>query len=435
MATIRPFRGMRYSDHIDLQAVVAPPYDVLSAAQAAKLGARSAYNAVHIDLPVAPGEQPEERHYRHAAEVLRRWRAEGALRRDDEPAIYLVDQTFRGPDGRERTRRGFVARLVLADLRDGMVRPHEKTHAAARSDRLELMRATHADLSQILLLYPDDDGSVAAQVAAAAKSMPAGAREVRDADGNLCRVVPLGGAPARSIAAMLNDRDLYIADGHHRFETALAYRDERRAAGDHTADTLMTYLCSMSDPGLAVFPAHRLVRGIEVPPMKTVLERLEPAFAISALDDQGDHRAACESLARGLVDDDDPASVFGLCFARESACCTVRLQDTAALRRLEREGSSAAAARLSVTILHRLILRDAIGLDPGQSEGHIDYVTDPAVACQRLAGGSYGLGAFLNAPSVAEVRAIADLGETMPQKSTYFYPKLITGLVFDALGE
>ncbi len=305
MANIRPFRGMRYSDHIDLQAVVAPPYDVLSAAQAAELGARSAYNAVHIDLPVTPGAQPEEQHYRKAADLLGTWRAEGIVRRDDEPAIYLVDQTFRGPDGRERTRRGFIARLVLADPSEGMVRPHEKTHAAARLDRLELVRATHANLSQILLLYPDDDGSVAAQVSLAAEGEPAGVRDVRDADGNLCRVVPLSGAPALRIAAMLRDRELYIADGHHRFETALAYRDERRAAGDHSADTLMVYLCSMSDPGLAVFPAYRLVKGIDIPPMETVLKRLDPAFAITTADGGRDHAADCERLARGLVSEED----------------------------------------------------------------------------------------------------------------------------------
>jgi uncharacterized protein (DUF1015 family) len=434
MAEIRPFRGMRYSDAVDLQDVIAPPYDVLSAAQAAELRARSPYNAVHVDLPVDPGDKPQARHYQLAASLLRSWQATGVLRHDDEPALYLVDQIFRGPDGRERTRRGFVARLSLAELSERTVRPHEKTHAAPLTDRLELMRATHANLSQILLLYPDDDGLVAAEVTAAAESVLTSTREARDADENLCRVAPLGGAPALRIAAMLRDRDLYIADGHHRYETALAYRAERLAAGDHDADTLMVYLCSMSDPGLAVFPAHRLVKGIDVPPLESVLDRLQPAFEISAVTHDGDQTAVCERMARDLADRDEPAGVFGLCFARENACCTVKLRDPKALKRLEEEGCSAAAAHLSVTVLHNLILRDAVGLDPRHTESCVDYVTDPATACNLLAGGGYGLGAFLNAPNVAEVRAIADLGETMPQKSTYFYPKLLTGLVFDELG-
>ena len=267
MAEVTPFRGIRYSDAVTLDDAVAPPYDVISAAQAAALRSRSPYNATHVDLPVMPGEVAETVAYTRSAAMFRTWRADGVLRRDETPRVYLVDQTYRGPDGRERRRRGFVARLRLAAFSEGVVLPHERTHAGPKEDRLNLYRATHADLSQIFLLFPDDDGVLGAALdAAAAGASPAAAREARDGDGNLHRLVPLAGAAVDRVLAGLRGRPLYIADGHHRYETALAYRDERRDAGDHSADTLMVYLCSIGDPGLTVFPTHRLVKGAGVPP-------------------------------------------------------------------------------------------------------------------------------------------------------------------------
>ena len=436
MAEVRPFRGLRYAGTIDLDDLVAPPYDVLSAAQAAELRARSPFNAVHLDLPVGPGESPGAAAYEHAAEALATWRRQGVLQREAEPAIYLVDQTYRGPDGRERTRRGFIARLVLADLEDRVVLPHEKTHAGPKADRLALYRASHADLSQIFLLFPDDDGRVADELNAAAAAVMSSkdAGEARDGDGNTHRIAPLCGAPAARIAALLRDRTLYIADGHHRYETALAYRDERRLFGDHSADTMMVYLCAMNDPGLTVFPTHRLLKGVALPPMATVLERLRPVFDI--LPEGASGRSACEEvLSRELETDADRERVVALYFAREEACVRVRLRDLSALDLLVDEGFTVESAALTVTILHYLIFRDALGIDPAHTEGMIDYVSDLPAAFSRLGTGEYVLGAFINATLVGEVKNIADQAETMPQKSTYFYPKLLTGLVYDALGD
>jgi uncharacterized protein (DUF1015 family) len=434
MAEVTPFRGLRYGDTTDMDAVVAPPYDVLTAAQADALLTRSPHNALHVDLPVRPGEERRAAAYAAAAATFRRWQTDGTLLRDSEPSVYLVDQVYRGPDGRERTRRGFIARLKLADLEDRVVLAHEKTHAGPKMDRLDLYRAAHADLSQIFLLYPDESGAVAAELASAAdEATDEGTRVAHDRDGNTHRVTPVRGAHARLLTELLGDQTLYIADGHHRYETALAYRDERRAAGDHSADTMMVYLCGMSDPGLMVFPTHRLVKGVEVPPMAEVLERLQPAFEV--LPERGAGQDACVLMAHDLRGVAGSGKAFGLYFPREAACCTVRLRDPGAAHRLLDEGFSPDAARLSVTILHYLIFRDALGIDPESTEDHVDYETDPAEAFRRLSGGAYGLGAFLDSTLVDEVRSIADNGETMPQKSTYFYPKLLTGLVYDALGD
>jgi uncharacterized protein (DUF1015 family) len=434
MADVTPFRGIRYRDDIALDDVVAPPYDVLSAAQAEGLRRRSPYNAVHVDLPVTPGATANDEDYATAAATYRRWLTDGVLRRDETPSLTLIDQDYRGPDGRSRTRRGVVTRLRLADLADGVVLPHELTHDGPKVDRLKLYRATHADISQIFLLFADDDGSVGALLDAAAREAPsAAAREARDDDGTVHRVVPIAGAAAERFAAGLRDKSLYIADGHHRYETALAYRDERRAAGDHSADTLMVYLCSMDDPGLTVFPTHRLLRDVPIPPLPEMLERLHPLFETVGEPVYGTE--AAHALLEKLPEQADPGRVFGLYLAHEDACLVVRSREPLATQRLRAGGHSGTAAGLSVTVLHELIFHDILGLSASEVAVSVDYAKSVPDALAELRQGSHGLGAFLNATRVSQVRAIADNGETMPQKSTYFYPKLLTGLVYDSLGD
>jgi uncharacterized protein (DUF1015 family) len=435
MAEVGPFKGLRYDPSlVALDDVVAPPYDVLSPDEAQRLRVRSPYNIAHLDLPLlTPGlGDPYER----AAKTLGGWRDAGVLRRDEEPCLYLVDESFRGPDGFERVRRGVIARLRLSAFSEGVVLPHEKTHEGPKLDRLRLWRATHTTLSPIFLLFPDDRGEVATALARAADqaaARPGAARTARDRDGNATTLTPISGPLVQRLAALLRDERLFIADGHHRYETALAYRDERRAAGDHSADELMVYLCSMRDPGLAVFPTHRLLKGVEIPPMDEVLARLQPAFSVFG--ERGADGSTCAAMVERLGDFADRGKVFGLYFPREQACCTIELRDISAVAHLLDEGFSPDAARLSVTILHYLILRDALGLDPVATEGRIDYATDPGAAYELLGGGGYTLGVFINATSVEEVRAVAEHGETLPQKSTYFYPKLLTGLVLDAMSE
>ena len=433
MAELAPFRGIRYREDIDLATVVAPPYDVIPAAHASDLRTRSPHNAVHLDLPVAPGEAADAAAYDESAAAFHRWQTEGVLVRDAAPSLYLVDQTYRGPDGRERTRHGFVARLRLADFAERVVLPHERTHAGPKVDRLQLYRAAHADLSQIFLLFPDDDGSVAETLAAVHDAPSIVVREARDDDGNQHRVAAITGPSAERLVALLRERPLYIADGHHRYETALAYRDERRAAGDSSADTLMVYLCSMSDEGLAVFPTHRLLHDVDVPPLPELLRRLEPWFDVVSAPVRG--ARACSATLEGLSGRADAVRAFGLYLPAEDACVIVHAREPEAAQRLAASGVSAASADLAVTMLHELILRDALGVGPEHAEDHIDYAKSVPDALAALADGGYTLGVFLNATEVWQVRAIADHGETMPQKSTYFYPKLLTGLVFDALGD
>jgi uncharacterized protein (DUF1015 family) len=434
MADISPFRGIRYRPDVPLDDVVAPPYDVLSAAQAAELRARSRHNVTHVDLPVPPGAEATDDAYALAAATFRDWRKEGVLVRDELPGVVVIDQTYTGPDGRERTRRGFVARLRLAGLDERVVLPHERTHAGPKMDRLRLYRATHADISQIFLLFPDDDGSAGRDLEAAAAALPDSAwRAAHDGDGNTHRCAALAGPAAERVAEALAGRPVYIADGHHRYETALAYRDERRAMGDFSADTLMVYLCSLNDPGLTVFPTHRLVHSVPELTLARLTELANPFFEVVGEPAVG--AEACRAALEALPEQADPARVFGLYLSREDTCITVKTREPAASERLAAGGFSPAAAGLSVTMLHELLFREALGLEHEDAERHVDYAKNVPDALAALKGGRYELGAFLNATLVDQVRAIADQGEVMPQKSTYFYPKLLTGLVFDALGD
>ena len=453
MAEVRPFRGLRYGPNVPLGRVICPPYDVISPEQAAGYRRRSPFNAINLELPAAPAPpttaapaplvDPTGR-YREAARLLDELRRSHTLVLDAEPYLYVVDSTYRGPDGRQRTRRGFIARLRLEDLAAGVVLPHEKTHAGPMADRLNLMRATHSNFSQIFLLYADDKGEIAAALTASLAAQapaasattaaaPPAAQSVTDDDGTAHELTPVTGATAAQVSALLAQQHLYIADGHHRYEMALAYRDERRAAGDHSADEVMVYLCGMQDPGLMVFPTHRLIKDVALPPMAEVIERLEPAFAVSR-EGSGD-QSACRRMVDSLSSFADLGKVFGLYFPREQSCLTAELRDLSAADRLLAEGFSPDAARLSVTILHYLILRDALGLEPTGMEGKIDYEPDPAEAFRKMNGGDYEIGAFLNPTLLSEVKTIADHGETMPQKATYFYPKPLTGLVFNVMDE
>ena len=346
MAHISPFRGIRYRPDIRLDDVVAPPYDVLSAAEAAELRDRSPYNAVHVDLPVPPGTEADDEAYLRAAHTFRSWREQGVLVQDELPGIVVVDQTYMGPDGHERIRRGFIARLRLASLEQRVVLPHERTHAGPKVDRLRLYRATRADISQIFLLFPDDDGSAGRSLDAATGDIPEQAwRTARDGDGNVHRAAPVAGPAAERVTEALRDVPLYIADGHHRYETALAFRDERRAMGDFSADTLMVYLCSLHDPGLTVFPTHRLVHGVPALSLARLTELMTPYFEVVGAPVMG--AQACREALDALPDQADPARVFGLYLPKEDVCVTVRAREPEASRRLAASGSSPAAAGCS----------------------------------------------------------------------------------------
>ena len=429
MADISLFRALRYgATRVDLQTVVVPPYDVLSEAEARAYRQSSPYNAIHLDMPADEEAAVGEDRYAHAAAEFARWQRERVLLRDGQPALYVLTQDFRGPDGVLRRRRGFIGRLGLGEPGSEVLRPHEATNSGPLRDRLALLRAGHANFSPIFALYADTQQPVWETLATAERPVPP--LELRDRDGTTHILQPAVGPQAVAAAALLGGATLIIADGHHRAEAALAYREERRALGDRSADSVMAYFCGTQDSGLEIFPAHRLLRGIQLPSPELLRQRLAARFEIVAEAAGGltDPSALLHRL-RGQA----TAPHFALLLARERLTLIVRPRGEGAVRSLIDGGLSPELAALPVTILHHLLLPEVFGVAPQASEHLLAYTHRSEEVVERLRAGEYQLGIVLTGASVEDVLRVVAAGQTMPQKATYFFPKLLTGLLFNPL--
>jgi uncharacterized protein (DUF1015 family) len=416
MAEVRPLTALHYNLAAipDLNDVVAPPYDVIDSGRREQLLARSPFNVVEIDLPVAPsGGDP----YEHAAETLEEWELQGILTADREPSLWAITQEYTGPDGSRHTRRGLLCKVRVTPYGPGLVRPHERTQPGPKQDRLSLTEATRHNLSPIFSLHPGDawrhiEGYTRADPWA----------EVTDDDGTVNRIWRIDDADAhRAVSAELADAELLIADGHHRYETARTYADAIGGDGPHRY-TLMA-LVSLEDPGLTVFGYHRLLTDLGD---STKQEALRDAL-LSNFD-----------VEEVPLDQLDPAGeegigVFGYVDAHHRKGFRLRLKDPGALEAAI-PGTSEAYRTLDAAILETVILRDGLGMSAEDVEAKrgIAYTASAEEAIASLDGKTDAL--FLMRPTpVEQVRAVADAGETMPPKSTFFYPKLLTGLVFNPL--
>jgi uncharacterized protein (DUF1015 family) len=432
---IRPFRALRYDPDVvgDLGAVVAPPYDVLSEHDRRRLFARNPKNVVRLDAPGdEPGDADDER-YRRAARTLAAWRSDGTLHKDPRAAIYVSEQTFLVPGTDvERTQRGFFARLRLEPLEPGSgVRPHERTLAAAREDRYRLLRATGVNTSPVVGLYDDPSGRAAAILAELAAA-PA-AIDVRDDDGTRHRlwVVDADGPAAERVAELVSIASagpVTIADGHHRYETALRYRDERRMSRSCEEDPafdylLMLFLETTAEP-LTVLPTHRLVVGLGddgVDVLWGALDELfdvEPAGRDELIDQFGG--------AAGRGGD----GRFGLWTRGRGARLTAR---RSAFEALLPPGGSAGRG-LDVVVLGAALDRlSGIAPESVATSERVRFTKSAADALDAVDAGRDGAdAAFLLEPTpVASIQAVAADGDVMPQKSTYFLPKALTGLVIN----
>jgi uncharacterized protein (DUF1015 family) len=407
--------------HYDLAAagplddVVAPPYDVIDAEQRAALVARSPYNVVQIDLPVG-GDDP----YGAAAALYARWQAEGILVRDAEPALWAHEQRYRGPDGVERTRRGFFARVRVEEYGAGRIRPHERTHPGPKEDRLRLTRATRANLSPIFSLYSDPSATAWRALEAATTGPPWGVAS--DGDGTVHRLwrVADGGVIGRVVESLAGV-ELLIADGHHRYETARVYAEEIGGEGDHRY--VLMCLVALEDPGLTIFPTHRLVAGLDAARWAALDAAIDRDFnARTVSREEIAPRAGDGPLEIGYIDSR----------TREPVALTLRDQ---AIADAALPTASAAYRRLDTGVLEALLLKGALALsDEDISHLHgFGYARDTAQALALIDSGEYDV-AFLMAPTpVLQVREVAAAGESMPPKSTYFFPKLLTGLLFNPL--
>ncbi len=418
MADVQPFPALHYdlARVGSLQDVTAPPYDVIDAAQRAELLSRSPFNVVEIDLPQGG---PDEDPYAHAASTLEDWVLEGILSQDHEPALWGLTQEYVAPDGSRHTRHAILARVRVEDYGPGRVRPHERTQPGPKQDRLDLTRATRHNLSPIFSLTSSDAWP---RLDAATAGGPWG--EVTDDDGTVHRVWRVTDpAVHEAVAAELADAELLIADGHHRYETARAYRDEVGGDGPHNY-TLMA-LTALDDPGLTVFPTHRLLSGLADDPDKRehLREGLRELFEIEEVGDEELDPAGEEGLG-----------VFGYVDAHHRRPTRLRLKDTAELDRML-EGRPEAYRRLDVAILETLVLKGILGMseaDIAEKRG-IGYAKSIPEVTSQLGEGKYDAAFVLRPTPVEQVREVAATGETMPPKSTYFFPKILSGIVFNPL--
>lgn len=426
MVMLRPFRALRYNPPTvgDLAAVVAPPYDVISDAYRDTLYARSEYNVIRLIL------NRDADRYTAAGALLREWRRTGVLLQDTQAVLGYYVENFTLPDGTARERAGVLGAVRLESFDTGHIRPHERTFARAKEDRMRLLQACRTNLSPIFGLYADKQDALqpARRVAA---SRPADI-DLRDDTGERHRLWLLTDpADIGAISDALAAESVVIADGHHRYETALAYRDRRRAEGavdpEARHNFILMYLASMSDPGLVILPTHRvLVDGMRGAPA-SLPDRLRRYFRLTAF--AGSARAEFKAALRHAP------GRFGVAVAGADQLFVASVDDVATIEPYL-STLTPAVRRLDVTVLDRVILRGLLDVDCTQAAqaGRLTYTHDEDGALDAVRRGAQA--AFLiNPPSMDEVVAVCVAGETMPEKSTYFFPKLLTGLVFHALDD
>jgi uncharacterized protein (DUF1015 family) len=431
MVRIAPFRGVFYNPKKirDLARVVTPPYDVISPEEQEKLYRKSPYNFVRLDF----SQEPDP--YAAVAELFANWQAEGIFERDEESAIYYAVHKFALKDGGFKERQGFYALTQLQDFSSGEIRPHEKTLEAPKQDRLQLMLASHAQLSSIFALYSQPKGSLN-RILSEQTEGKAPFIEVKLDGGDECRLWRITDpALIREIQREMKEQRLVIADGHHRYEATLKYRDRLRSDGSSTGresfNYILTYFANMNDESVVILPTHRLVRGYEPKAFLQLEEALQTYFYIEQYPKTPEGKS---SFLKALKNTGKKHRVIGASFKRDPRYLILRLKNKRIMQRLAKD-LSAPSRELEVSILHHLILEHILGLSPEQqtSGEAIWYSQDEEAVLQALEKDDYQSAFVLNATKSADILAIVDGGETMPQKSTYFYPKLISGLVVNKI--
>jgi uncharacterized protein (DUF1015 family) len=416
MAEIQPLQALHYDPAVTdgLQDVVSPPYDVIDDELRTALLARSPHNVVEIDLP-----EGDEDRYDRAAQTLARWRADGIVVADQQPALWTLAQDYTGPDGRQRTRQGFFARVRIEEYGPGRIRPHERTHPGPKEDRLRLTRATQANLSPIFSLYSDPSGEALGALTAAAGDADWATTTDDDGTVNHLRRVTDPEAIA-TVQRVLADTELLIADGHHRYETARVYAEEIGGDGPHRY--VMMCLVAIEDPGLTVFPTHRLVRGLDDHRRAALQETINRDFTIEPLSTDPELAPPeNDSLQIGYLPTRGPALMLTL---RDPVIADGALADHAAAYR-----------RLDTAVLEALVLKDALAMSDDDIDhlNGLGYARDFAQAVQLVRDGTYEAAFFMAPTPVSRIHEVAAAGESMPPKSTYFFPKVPTGLLFNPL--
>lgn len=426
MADVRPFRALRYDPaRVDPALAIAPPYDVISSALQAELYARSPHNIIRIEY----GEQSDDdttdnNRYTRAAADVSSWRDTDVLRRENIPALYHYRLRFEW-DGQQHERDHIFGIVRLEEWAKGVIKPHEHTLSGPKQDRLELLRTTRAQVSPVYCFF---------QPHTANKPPHLTGDILYDFEADSQHHTLSAITAERDIAAlhaMFAESDFYIADGHHRYETALAYRDERRAAaaiwtGDEPENFVLMAMTEASDPGLLVLPTHRLVHS---PMQPGGLDRIRSLFNVQDIGGAGD------DVIGWLDNTPDDATAFVAVGLEHGRAHLLTLHDRAVAGASMPVDESAPWKRLDVNVLQYAILQAVFGIDDAalKAGGAVTYIQSPNEAAAAVVAGTASAAFILNATPVDQIVAVSDVNGRMPQKSTYFYPKLPTGLVLNAL--
>lgn len=440
MAKVVPFRGIRYNTSIfnNLNDVTAPPYDIIPKGSQQELYDKNENNIIRIEYGMDYDTDTEnDNRYTRSGKFFNEWLSEQILLREDSPAFYIYEQIFSLNDGEPvHSLKGIISLVELREFADNVILPHEYTISKAKTDRLNLMRATKANTSPIYSLYLDDEESIANLIEENSEAEPDVSFEstegvqqnlwiVKDAD------------VLNKISLLFEDKKLFIADGHHRYETALNYRRERHEAdgseiGSADYDYVMMMLVSMTNSGLFVFPTHRLVRDIEHFDETILVGFLTEEFSASKIYfTEGDYASIITERLAKTVDE----KLIGL-YTGGNYYYLLKLKDFGSIDS-EITDKSDAYRHLDVTVLHKLILEKHLNIDEEnmRAQKNLFYVREAADAVEAVKKGDAQCAFLINPTKVSEIREIALANEKMPQKSTYFWPKLVTGIVLNKFND
>lgn len=422
MAEIKGFPALRFTEKAgSIRELTCPPYDIISEEQRKAYLMKNSRNVIRLELP-REGADP----YREAGKTLRTWMEEGFLATDSKDSVYIYEEEFSVKRQVSRLK-GFICRVKLEPFSKGVVLPHEETLSKAKADRFNLMEATGCNFSQIYSLYMDEEAKTATLLEELSKGLPD--VEFTDGEGIVQRLwVVTDPAALKTLSRQFAERRLYIADGHHRYETALNYLQDRKEKGlpIGDADSVMMMLVDMENDGLVVFPTHRIVRGLGHFSANSVLETCSDYFDVAEKTDTSRMEQELEALYN------EGKKAFGFYFGKGWYLLT--LKDPSVMDRLLPD-ACAPLRTLDVSVLHTLILERLMGIDKENmaNQKNLTYTRDIAEALSAVDAGEADCSFILNPTRVSEIRDVAAAGGKMPQKSTYFYPKLITGLVMNKI--
>ena len=427
MAQIKPFGALRFTQKAgEISQLCCPPYDIISEAERLAYIAQNEHNIIRLELP-----REGEDCYATAAQTLKGFLADGALATDDDEALYIYGERFT-VDGKEYEFKGIIARVHIEEFSKGIVLPHEETLSKAKADRFNLMNATMCNFSQIYSLYNDEGGATSADIDRLSAGEPV--QRFTDGDGVTHSLwIVTDKAECAALCKQFDTRKLYIADGHHRYETSINFRNHLREQGKavegDACDFVMMMLVAMESDGLVVFPTHRIVRGVADYDESAVLAACQKSFDIA-------EQSGAENMLPALKTAYEQGKTAFAYYVGANKWYMLTLNDTAELDTICAD-CSAALKGLDVNVLHTLVLERAMGIDKENMAKQINltYTRDAAEAVAAVDNGEANCCFVMNPTRVSEIRDVAAAGEKMPQKSTYFYPKLITGLVMNKFGE